>query len=792
MDEKVYQTLELDKILERLAEYASFSGSAEMLRAMRPTHDLEIAQFRQQKTTEARRLLELKPDLTMGGARDVRPFVERARRMAVLQPGDFVEIHATLESGGRLRRALERLAESIPALADLAGNIWDGKPVITAIELAIDGNTAQVRDSASPSLSKIRRDLNAQHERLRTRLQSLIGSSKITPYLQEAIVTTRGGRYVLPVRSEHKGRIRGIVHDQSGSGATLFIEPMEIVEINNQLRELELAEEEEVHRILAELTDLVGQHGNEITWTVEALAELDAALACARYADAIAATPPALVGFRETGGKHPGSTIRLREARHPLLDPKMVVPIDMELDEDTYALIITGPNTGGKTVALKTVGLLALMAQCGLHIPAGDGSVLSVFGGVYADIGDEQSIEQSLSTFSAHMTNLIAILAEADSRSLVVLDELCSGTDPTEGAALARAVLSYFLDAGTTTLVATHYPEMKLYGHNTPGVQNASVEFDVETLAPTFRLVVGLPGRSNAIAIARRLGLREDILTEARSYVGQDDLQADGLLDDIHRLREEARQHAQQLADARMEAESLRMTLGERLAAIEEERRQILEDARAQAQTELDDLRTEIRALSRKMQVPKPPPRKKAEAAVKAIEDRLAEAIEPAVEMPFEAPDRPMGPGDSVYVRRLRAEGEIIRVDGAEAEVLVGQLHVRVDMADLEWRAGKRPAPQRERDTVPARRPAPASPGMELHLRGMTVEEALPELESYLDNAYLAGLPWVRIVHGKGTGVLRRVVREALRGHPLVARYHTAELNEGGDGVTIVHLASPQ
>jgi DNA mismatch repair protein MutS2 len=784
VDEKVTQTLELDKILERLAEYASFSGSAERLRALRPTHDLESARFLQQKTTEARRLLELHPDITMGGTRDVRPLVERARRLFVLQPGDFIEVKATLEAGARLRRTLERLTEHIPLLADLAGNIWEGKTVVTAIEQVIDDNTAQVRDSASSQLAKIRRDLNVQHGRLRTRLQNLVGSSKVTPYLQEAIITMRGGRYVLPVKSEHKGRVQGIIHDQSSSGATLFIEPMEIVEINNQLRELELAEEEEVHRILTELTDLVGQHADEMIWTVDALAELDAALACARYADAIDANPPALVDFRETATKHPGSTVMLHGARHPLLDPATVVPIDAELDDETYVLIITGPNTGGKTVALKTVGLLALMAQCGLHIPAGERSSLSVFSGIYADIGDEQSIEQSLSTFSAHMTNLIAILEQADERSLVVLDELCAGTDPAEGAALARAVLSYFLDIGATTLVATHYPEMKLYGHNTPGVRNASVEFNTETLAPTYRLMIGLPGRSNAIAIAQRLGLREDILAEARSYVGQNDLQADDLLDDIHRLREEARQHEHQLAQARAEADSMRDELGARLAAIEDERRQILEEARSTAQTELEALRMEIRVLSRKMQVPEPPPRKKMEAAAKAIEERLTEAIEPAYEPPAEGP---IEPGDRVYVRRLRTEGEIISIDGEEAEVLVGQLHVRLNLNELERRGGGRLPIGGE--PAPIHRPVAESPGMELHLRGMTIEEALPELDDYLDSAYLAGLPWVRIVHGKGTGVLRRAVRERLKEHPLVKKYEKAEQNEGGDGVTIVHLA---
>lgn len=787
MNEKVYQTLELDKVLERLSGYAAFSASAELLRSLRPARDLDAAQYYQQRITEARRLLDLQPDITMGGTRDVRPLAERARRAYTLLPEELRTVATTLQAGTYLRRTLNRLAEHVPLLAELAESIWEGRQVVEAIERAIDDN-AEVKDTASSRLAQVRHDLRIQHERLRSKLQSMVTNPQITAHLQEPLVTMRNGRYVIPVKAEHKGRVRGIVHDQSSSGATLFIEPMETVEINNQLRELELAEEEEVRRILAELTAQIGENADAVVWTVEALAELDAALACARYADAIDAHPPTLIDFRETGTRHPGSTVILHGARHPLLDPATVVPIDVVLDDDTHALVITGPNTGGKTVALKTVGLLALMAQCGLHIPAEEGSVLSVFSGIYADIGDEQSIEQSLSTFSAHMTNLTTILDRTDSHSLIVLDELGAGTDPAEGSALARAILSYLLDVGATTLIATHYPEMKLYAHNTPGVCNASVEFDLETLSPTYHMTIGLPGRSNALAIAGRLGLREDILAEARSYMGQADLQADDLLDDIHRLREEAREHQSRVAEAQVEAESLRDELNRRLADIERERQQVLEETRAEALTELEDLRGEIDALRRRMRVPEPPPKKEVEAATKALEERLTEPVEPIYKPSATTdPGRPLQPGDHVYLRKLRTEGEVSSVNREEAVVQVGRLSVRISLDELEWRGGDQHEVAHQSSMI--RTPQVESPGIELHLRGMTVEEAILALEEYLDTAYLAGLPWVRIIHGKGTGKLRRAVRSALREHPLVEDVRQPEENEGGDGATIAYLA---
>jgi len=437
-----------------------------------------------------------------------------------------------------------------------------------------------------------------------SRLQKIVNDPKNVPYLQETLVTQRDGRYVVPLRSEFKGRIRSIVHDQSSSGATLFVEPLAVVEMNNQYRELELAERDEERRILFELSRQVADRAFEINQTVDVIATLDLILARAKYAEDLRASAPSLVPFKPDSPdqqelKSHRPVIRLFQARHPLLDQNSVVPIDLELDPDTFALVITGPNTGGKTVALKTVGLLALMAQSGLHIPTQSGSEISIFDTIYADIGDEQSIEQSLSTFSGHITNIIRILEQADAKSLVILDELGAGTDPQEGSALARAILSRLVERRITTLVTTHHPELKAFAHAKPGVVNASVEFDLDTLRPTYRLAVGLPGRSNALAIAQRLGMPEGIIETARSEIHPDDLRADDLLDEIYHQRDLSRQARQQAEQARQEAEALRLELLTRLEKIEDERREIMETARQDAAAEMQKLQEELASIRR-------------------------------------------------------------------------------------------------------------------------------------------------------------------------------------------------
>jgi len=833
MDAKSIATLELAKILDRLSKYTAFSASTALALALTPTADLREAKRRQLQTTEARRLLSVKPDLTIGGARDVRPYAQSAAIGGVLEPMEMLDVKNTLVAGRTLQRTLTRLADQFPGLAAMAGRIEEVPGLVEAISQTLD-ERGEVLDSASPELTTIRRDLRLAHDRLLQKLQRILGDPKNQPYLQEAIITQRDGRYVIPLKADFKGRIRGIVHDQSASGATVFIEPLSTVELNNTWRELKLAEQQEIRRIMTALSALLGQQAGRVIATVLALAEIDLAFAKARYADTLHATEPVLRDFR-TGPalaqaatvadqapgdqapagarRHPGSTLKLLQARHPLINPAHVVPIDVLLDEQTYALVITGPNTGGKTVSLKTVGLLALMAQCGLHVPAASGSELSVFPQVFADIGDEQSIEQSLSTFSAHITNTIRILRQADDRSLVILDELGAGTDPAEGSALARAMLSYLLDMGATTLVATHYPELKGYAYTTAGVRNASMEFDLDTLAPTYRLIIGLPGRSNAFAIAARLGLDATIIEDAKTLVGQADLESERLLEEIHQARGEVRAERTRAENARRDAEETERELAARLEQIEDERRAVLEQARRAAERDLDALRTEMSELKRKLAraatLGQPASNGDGDAdetpadLLDAVDTALVEAevthTAPVVARPIDtgrpaAPRRNIRLGDTVKLKNLNSIGVVTALTATEAEVQVGRMRIRARLDEVALRGSP------DDEALAALRPPdpelPASsvnlhpsPGLELDIRGHTVEEAIGKLERYLDAAYLAGLPWARIIHGKGTGKLRQGVREYLRGSPVVKSQATGQEGEGGDGVTVVRLA---
>ena len=786
MDSKYLQTLELPKILSRLAEHTSFSAGRELALRLRPSPVLAEVRRRQGETSEARRLLALRGDLSLGGAHDVRPLVKNARREAVLLPVELLNIRDTLVRGRTLRRAILRLRDQFPLLAGIAARIEECPRLVSEIARCIN-ERAEVVDGASPELARIRRELRETHRRLLDKLERIISSPSTAPFLQEPLITQREGRYVIPLKADFKGRIPGLVHDVSASGATLFIEPLATLELGNRWRELQVEEEQEVRRVLAALSSLVAEEGERVERTVEALAELDLAFAKARYAEELRAVEPKLVPWKASrrpasNCQHPGSTIDLRKARHPLLNPATVVPIDVHLSDDYFILVITGPNTGGKTVSLKTVGLLALMAQCGLHIPAAEGSALSVFSGVYADIGDEQSIEQNLSTFSSHLNNIVDILRRADKRSLVLLDELGAGTDPSEGSALARAILSHLLKRRITTFVATHYPELKVFAHATPGVENACVEFDLETLAPTYELSIGLPGRSNALAIASRLGLTPEIVDRARGMIPTQSLEAEDLLVEIKRARQEALEAREAAEAARREAESLERELRQKLAAIEEARREVLRAAREEARRELEEVREELRKIKARLKAAPVSREWLAQA-----EKRLAELEPPPVEPPPRLrPGEPVGVGDAVWVAGLGAAGEVIALDGDEAEVQVGRFRVRARLNELEKVAGGwHPTPTIQQPRIIIRHP---SPGLELRLRGWRVEEALERLEKYLNDAYLAGLPFVRVIHGKGTGVLRRAVREHLSSHPLVAEWRPGEEGEGGNGVTVVRL----
>jgi DNA mismatch repair protein MutS2 len=795
MDEKTLITLEYPKILDRLASYAAFSASAELAHNLRPTNKLEEVQERLTRTTEARRLLSVRSETTIGGATDIRPLVDRAGRSAVLLASELLEVRNTLTSARDLGRTFERLGGQYPHLAALAEPLLPPAGLIEAISQTIS-ERGDILDSASPRLSAIRSELKTAHERLLSRLERMINDPKLTPILQEQLITQRNGRYVIPLRSDFKGRIKSIVHDQSSSGATLFVEPLVVVELNNRWHELQLAERDEERRILAELSGRIGSHATTLKALVNALAALDFCLMCAKYAEDLHAAEPIVLPFRnERKGEHPGSTIQLYRARHPLLDPQTVVPIDVNLDERTFALVITGPNTGGKTVTLKTVGLLALMAQSGLHIPAQSGSTLSLFTNIYADIGDEQSIEQSLSTFSGHITNIVRILQHAGRRTLIILDELGAGTDPQEGAALARAILAHLIERRVPCLVATHYPELKAYAHSTAGVVNASLEFDLQTLRPTYHLTLGLPGRSNALAIAQRLGLPEEIIQAARTMINPTDLRAEDLLDEIHHQRNLARKARAAAEQAQKEAEKLQAQLTARLEKVEEERQALLETARSQAEREIEALQAELDEVRRALQRARQPL-----DALKPLQQQvqdLQEQVElpPPVRqaLPNAQARRALRVGERVQIRSLNAEGTIAALDDEETvEVQIGNLRLRTHLGDVQRRTeGQAETPIEPQRSVRVSEGITLlhpSPGLELNLRGQRAEDAQDALESYLESAALAGLPFVRIIHGKGTGRLRVIVREGLRASPHVRRFETASEKEGGDGVTIAYL----
>jgi DNA mismatch repair protein MutS2 len=682
-------------------------------------------------------------------------------------------------------------------LANVAARLADLQRVEEEINHAIEPG-GEVRDDASPKLHQVRRDLRIARDRMMSQLQSLLHSMRTS--LQDAVITQRNGRYVLPVKSDERGRVKGIVHDQSASGQTLFIEPLPIVEAGNRIRGLESEERHEVERILRELSNRIAIHRDELDGSVEALAELDLHLAKGRLGDEMDAVRPILHELPRHSRSQP--IVKLFEARHPLLRGK-VVPLTVELGGEFDVLVITGPNTGGKTVALKTVGLLSLMAQAGLQVPAGPGSELAVFQRIFADIGDEQSIEQSLSTFSSHITHIVRMLEPADNRTLVLMDELGAGTDPQEGSALARAILIYLRDKGAFTIGTTHYSELKAFAHATSRVENASVEFDTRTLAPTYRLLVGVPGRSNALAIAGRLGVPPEILEHARSLLSPETVQTEELLAEVQRERRAAEAAKRDARREAAEADKLRRRLRDEVRRTEQERAEILRQARAESDAMLAELRREADRRLRELSAAGGERRRLREAAdaVRALEAPTRTIPVPIPEPMVEELSAELGPaeiqvGAEVMVPRIGMPATIVSLaDNGDAELNVRGLRVRVKASELtDARLASRKERQESlRETPPLlTRPvsAPMAPPTQLDLRGLRRDEATEALDRYLNDAYLGGLRMVRIVHGKGTGAVRAAVREQLARHALVSRFQQADAREGGDGATEVTLAS--
>ncbi len=815
---RTLETLEFPNIRTRLANYTSFSASRELALTLMPSSDTEEVTQRLRLTSEARRLLDAYPQATIGGARDVRAAAQHAARGGILEPGTLLEVANTLRSIRQLRALLLKLdADVYRLLSELAADL----PHLPALEEQIDRTLdidGTVLDSASSKLGHLRRNIRTLDARLQERLHNLVTSSKYTGVLQESIVTVRDGRYVVPVKAAQRRSLPGLVHDQSASGATLYIEPMPVVELNNDLRETRLAEQQEVKRILAELSDRVGTAADELIAGVETLALIDLAFAQAKYAFALRCIAPHVQTSDDTTATDGAAPpLLLTAARHPLLNQETVVPVDVWLGSDFQLLLITGPNTGGKTVALKTVGLLALMAQSGLHIPADEPSRLPVFTQIFADIGDEQSIEQSLSTFSSHMTTIIDILRAIDrpeqpGATLVLLDELGAGTDPVEGAALARAICGRLLERHCMAVCTTHYAELKVFAHNTPNVQNASVEFDLDTLAPTYRLMIGIPGRSNALAIAERLGLDAALVEAARSTLDREELQLEGLLATIHQEREAAAAKLQSAEQIRSDAEKYRERYKEALRELQETLQDRVDEASRELEGELRRIREETRRL-REEPRSATLARQWAQEAEQRIQELQAQAqatgqriLGPVTERQQagaaaveEAPPRPLQVGDRVLVRSLRLEGDILSIDEDDttAEVQVGGFRVEVGLEELRReKAGAasanhpaRPGPPRSPPPLERTLSLPEQPEVPLSydMRGWRAADVSERLDRYLNDAYLAGMPSVRLIHGKGSGVLRQVVRDILSQHPLVTSFAGGG-SEGGEGVTIATL----
>ena len=783
MDERTLRVLEFEKIRERLAERATFSAGKERCRSLQPlAHRTEI-EAAQAETAEAAGILRGGQSPPLGGLNDIKPLVIRAKAGSMLEPSELLDLQSTLAASRALRQFLADRQADYPRLGAIGLSLGHFGELEKAIRHCIN-ERGEVVDSASPELSRIRQEQRVLQGRIKDRLESYLRNPETARLLQETIVTMRDGRYVLPVRQENRGHFPGIIHDQSGTGATLYIEPMPVVELGNDLRQLQVRERDEIIRILRELSGRIGARADELKTTADGLASLDFIFAKGRFALDLRCTQPEI---------NDQGQIILKKARHPLLTGN-VVPIDLTLGLSFDTLVITGPNTGGKTVTLKTVGLLSLMAASGLHVPAETGSELSFFEAIYCDIGDEQSIEQSLSTFSSHMGNIVGILQRVNDRSLVLLDELGAGTDPAEGAALAMAILEFLHGLGARTVATTHYSELKTFAFTAEGIENASVEFDVDTLRPTYRLFVGIPGMSNAFEISRRLGLLEGIIDRARQYLKKDDLRVEHLIAQIqqnHRALEEERRQAAE--DAR-HARRAREEAERRLAELKERQREMVQKAREEAlaiinraRRESDDLIAALRAVQQSQALAEGERAiSQVRAGLKGLRQETVGAMFDLTETERSAGDEPLRPGDLVVIRSLQQEGRVIGEPTPEGQVMVqaGIMRINASVSDLQKVEGAEEKQTRARLGGLMTEKAAALSG-EIHLRGMTIDDALFRLEKYLDDAVLAGISRVRVVHGKGTGALRQAVREYLQRHPHVREQRPALATEGGDGVTV-------
>ncbi|MCM3096984.1 endonuclease MutS2 [Priestia megaterium] len=786
MQSRIFHVLEFNKVKEQLQKKVASSLGREKVANLIPSTQYEEVVKWQEATDEATTVLRLRGNVPLGGIFDVRPSVKRAEIGGTLSSNELLDVASTIYAARQVMQFIEQVVEDedlqLPIITEHIEKLMPLPEVEQTIKMSIDEN-GTVLDGASDQLRGIRQKLRSTESRIREKLESLIRSSSAQKMLSDAIVTIRNERFVIPVKQEYRSAYGGIVHDQSSSGATLFIEPQAIVTLNNELQEAKVKEKQEIERILIALTVQVAEVANELRQNVYLLGELDFMFAKGRYSHELKASKPKM---------NDRGYIKLVKAKHPLIAQEDVVANDIELGDQYTSIVITGPNTGGKTVTLKTLGLFTLMTQAGLQIPALDGSEMAVFKHVFADIGDEQSIEQSLSTFSSHMVNIVDILQKVDHESLVLFDELGAGTDPQEGAALAISILDQVYERGARVVATTHYPELKAYGYNREGVVNASVEFDIETLSPTYKLLIGVPGRSNAFEISKRLGLSAEVIERAKGYIGSETNKVENMIASLEDSRRQSEHELEEAEELRKEAQKLHKELQSQIIEFNEKRDKLYEKAEEKAQAtvkaaseEAEKIISDLRKMSQKNH-----------ALVKEHEliearKRLEDAV-PTLEKSKKKPavpkkqERILQAGDEVKVLSWGQKGTLVeRVSNNEWQVQMGIMKMKVKEKDLEYISSPKPVETKPLATVKGK---DYHVNLELDLRGERYENALIRVEKYIDDALLANYPRVSIIHGKGTGALRKGVQEYLKNHRSVKNIRFGEASEGGSGVTVVEF----
>lgn len=786
MEASVLSTLEYNKIRSMLAECTGSIIGRELAESLVPVNDASKVKEQLAETAEARIIMNNVPHIPLGGIRDIRATIKRAGLGAILEPHELLAVASTLYAARRMKNFFTELTVAAPLLGSAAEQIIILRNLEATVETTVT-EQGLIRDDASHELAKLRREIRQAQSRVKEKLDSILRSGEYQKYFQDTLVTMRGDRYVIPIKHEFRNNFPGIVHDQSASGATLFIEPIAIVNLNNDIKQFMAAEKTEIERILAVVTRQIANVSQAIEGNLGVLAHMDFVFAKAKLSIDMRAVEPLI--------NHEGY-VNLIQARHPLIPLEHVVPIDVHLGRHFTTLLITGPNTGGKTVTLKTVGLFALMTQAGLFVPAAPDSEMPIIGNIFADIGDEQSIEQSLSTFSGHMTNLVAILKKIGPNDLVLIDEIGAGTDPSEGAALAMSILEYIHSIGAKTIATTHYSELKTFAYTRHGIENASVEFDIQTLRPTYRLLIGIPGSSNAFAISQRLGLTDEIIARAKELINKEHNDFETVLhaleeqkklftsraDEVKRLEQELHMAREKILEKEQSLADKRTTM---LAKAQEEAAAVIRQAKRSAEEIITELKAQFSEHSgRERQNAIENARRKLKSSSSEVHRFDQDEYEFSPKISAEI----LKPGMKVYVATLKQQGEIIAVGGADVTVQLGVLKFTVPMSACrllsEPAKSKEPVTTRHINMTKIETVA-----RQIDIRGMTIEEAETMLDKYIDDAILSGLNEVLIIHGKGTGALRKGVKAYLEAHPYIKGIRIAELNEGGTGATVARLA---